>query len=327
MPYIDAETLKYARSIDLLTYLQAHEPHELVELAPDVFSTCEHDSVKISHGKWFRFKTREGGASAIDYLMTVRGWTFLQAAQSVLGHRAPARPPDAPPNPARSAIPAPIPRAFAPPPAHSDNRRVYAYLRSRGIDAEVIRHHIKHGRMYEDANRHNIVFVGFDGGTPRYAALRGTLSQTAFVGEAAGSDKRHSFSAVYDGGAPLFVFESAIDLLSAQTLIKMGGEDFRNYDYISLGGVSGSGRAAELHPALEEYLSKHDPKSVILCLDNDEAGRAATACLTQLLLERGIPVRDRSPSVGKDVNDELMRLLGVSGRVTTRGGSSREEER
>ena len=42
----------------------------------------------------------------------------------------------------------------------------FAYLRSRGIDAEIINHCIKHGQLYEDAERHNCVFVGYEHGKP-----------------------------------------------------------------------------------------------------------------------------------------------------------------
>ena len=55
-------------------------------------------------------------------------------------------------------------------------RRVFAYLRSRGIDAEIINHCIKHGQLYEDAEHHNCVFVGYEHGKPAYGCLRSCVA-------------------------------------------------------------------------------------------------------------------------------------------------------
>ena len=52
MPYIAAEDIIAARQIDLLSYLQANEPGELVKLPGNTYCTREHDSLKISNGKW-----------------------------------------------------------------------------------------------------------------------------------------------------------------------------------------------------------------------------------------------------------------------------------
>lgn len=83
-------------------------------------------------------------------------------------------------------------------PKHADTRRVFSYLRSRGIDAEIINHCIKHGQLYEDAKHHNCVFVGYENGTPAYGALRGTLSDSVFAaGEVPGGDKRFSAALIF----------------------------------------------------------------------------------------------------------------------------------
>lgn len=70
----------------------------------------------------------------------------------------------------------------------------FSYLRGRGIDPEIINYCIKHGLLYESAQHHNCVFVGFAGDRPAYAMQRGTLQDKRFVGEVAGSDKRYSFA-------------------------------------------------------------------------------------------------------------------------------------
>lgn len=56
-PYvqIDPDVLEQARQIDLLFYLRAYEPSNLVKVkgTTNVYCTAEHDSLKISNGKWY----------------------------------------------------------------------------------------------------------------------------------------------------------------------------------------------------------------------------------------------------------------------------------
>ena len=53
MPYISKEDLEQARRIDLLTYLKACEPDELVSMGHEKYKLKSHDSLKLSNGKWF----------------------------------------------------------------------------------------------------------------------------------------------------------------------------------------------------------------------------------------------------------------------------------
>lgn len=48
MPYIAPEVIEQARQIDLLTYLKNCEPHELVRILGNNYTTRSHDSLKIS---------------------------------------------------------------------------------------------------------------------------------------------------------------------------------------------------------------------------------------------------------------------------------------
>ena len=73
MAYIQPEVIAEARKVDLLSYLQATDPHELVKCDGNEYCTRTHDSLKISNGKWFWWSRGIGGASALDYLVKVRG--------------------------------------------------------------------------------------------------------------------------------------------------------------------------------------------------------------------------------------------------------------
>lgn len=297
MPYVSKEQLTAAREVDLLTYLRCFEPQELVHISGSTYATRTHDSLKISNGKWFWWSRGIGGRNALDYLTAVEGLWLPEAVQRILGE-SPCIPP--PPKPAVL-----YPKTeFTLPPRHADNRRVFSYLRGRGIDPEIINHCIKHGLLYELAQHHNCVFVGFAGDRPAYAMQRGTLQDKRFVGEVAGSDKRYSFAVpMTPGDSPtLCVFESAIDALSYLTLLKQRGRDWRKANTLSLGGIGKEDR--QLPPALSRYLkaAPHITR-IVLCLDNDEPGRKAAAVLKELL--RGYEVIDRPPVRGKDYNDLL----------------------
>ena len=65
MPYVDPEIIAEVKRVDLLTYLQEREPDELVRISPGVYCTKEHDSLKISNGKWFWWSRDLGGRSAL----------------------------------------------------------------------------------------------------------------------------------------------------------------------------------------------------------------------------------------------------------------------
>lgn len=324
MPYVPPEQVASAREMDLLTYLQRHEPDELVHFSGSTYTTRTHDSLKISNGKWCWWSRGVGGSTALDYLIRVRGLTLPEAVAAITGCEVTDRRGEGKAAYQSKAPPAPSP--FTLPPRHADNRRVFSYLKNRGIDPEIINHCIKHGQIYEDAEHHNCVFVGYDGGTAKYGALRGTLSASVFVGDVPGSDKRFSFAVPMRAGSnpALCVFECAIDALSYLTILKMKGRDWRQANCLSLAGVyrPREGGVMKFPLALGQYL-KDNPQieKVILCLDNDEPGRIAAEAVKSRLA--AYEVMDNPPRGGKDYNDQLQQMKGIAGRVKTRGGDAR----
>ena len=50
MGYVTPEQITQAKELDLLTYLQRFDPHELVHVSGNTYCTREHDSLKISNG-------------------------------------------------------------------------------------------------------------------------------------------------------------------------------------------------------------------------------------------------------------------------------------
>ena len=88
-PYvrIDPDELERIRQIDLLTYLREFEPSNVEEVkgTTNVYRTVDHDSLKISNGKWFWWSQGIGGYSALDYLIKVRDYSFMEAVEILTG--------------------------------------------------------------------------------------------------------------------------------------------------------------------------------------------------------------------------------------------------
>lgn len=309
MGYVTPEQITQAKELDLLTYLQRYDPHELVHVGGNTYCTREHDSLKISNGKWNWFSRGIGGKTALDYLIKVQGFSFTQAVEALAGQNfsPPPRAPQAQPKKQE-------PRVLSLPQPSRCATHAVSYLHGRGIDYDLIDYCIQTGRVYESQKYHNVVFVGRDlKGQSRYAALRGTVGD--FKGEAPGSDKRYSFTIAENPSAPgVHLFESAIDLLSYATLLKMKGRDWRQDALLSLAGVFKQKKEFVIPLALSQYLQDHPGiKTLYLHLDNDEVGREAAAGIMEGLGDK-YTVLDRPPPYGKDVNDLLQRKLGLMQR-------------
>ncbi len=309
MGYVTPEQITQAKELDLLTYLQRFDPHALVHVSGNTYCTREHDSLKISNGKWNWFSRGIGGKTALDYLIKVQGFSFTQAVEALVGQNFSPLPRAPQAQPKKQE-----PRVLSLPKSSRCATHMVSYLHGRGIDYDVIDYCIQTGRLYESLPYHNCVFVGRDlKGQPRYAALRGTVGD--FKGEVTGSDKHYSFSisAPQESGR-LHLFESAIDLLSYATLLKMNGRDWRQDALLSLGGVFKRKQEFVIPLALSQYLQDHPGTNTLyLHLDNDEVGRGAAAGIMEGLGAK-YTVQDRPPPYGKDVNELLQRKLGLTHR-------------
>lgn len=303
MPYIPKEVVAEARKIDLLTYLKNYEPSELIEVCRGTYSTKSHDSLKISNGLWYWFTKQIGGKNAIDYLMKVRDYSFINAVQTVMGN---------------IKVQAPIiykqeekskNRKLVLPLKASNNNIAINYLLSRGIESEIIQHCIENNLLYEEQRNHNVVFIGYDENqVPRYAFCRAT-NEERFMREATGSDKKYSFKINSEKeNNILHVFESSIDLLSFATLLKLNNRNWKEENMLSLGGIYTSNydiNKSKIPVALVEFLEKNpNINEIHLHLDRDLAGRNATTFLQQVLNEK-YKVLDSTVPFGKDMNEYL----------------------
>lgn len=88
MMYYGKDAIMDVRGIGLLDYLQRYEPDNLRRVSPGVFCTKEHDSLRISNGKWYWFSQGFGGCSALDYLIKVKNLPFTTAMERLHGKAA-----------------------------------------------------------------------------------------------------------------------------------------------------------------------------------------------------------------------------------------------
>ena len=184
------------------------------------YTTAEMDSLRIKDRRtWFRYSQGIGG-DAITFLQHFCNQSFPEAVEYLLTFQG--RPRDAPVKTKPVTKQDKPSKEFALPPRNADDRRVFAYLRKRGIAAQVIRQFMNSGSLYEDAVHHNCVFVGRDHtGQARYAGLRGTYDRDGkgFRGDVSGSDKDIGFAIPCDPVSDqVRVFEAPIDLMSYYTL-------------------------------------------------------------------------------------------------------------
>lgn len=300
MTYIAPDVILKIKDIDLLSYLQKHCPQELVRVGNGVYSTREHDSLKISNGKWMWWSRGIGGRNALDYLIKVQEMSFIEAVYHLLDDQ------DLRVHAVKQAQKE-SQRSLLLPEKSASTRIVYDYLKGRDIDEEIIKYCLDQGIIFESLPYHNVVFVGFDEEQkPAFGAYRAT-SDKRIMGDCSGSKKEYSFRIVNENIKELHVFESPIDLLSYATLLKMEGKDWTAYNYLSLSGVYApkiEGRSIRIPKVLQKLFVAHPEIKIIhLHLDNDLAGIKATIALKEAL--KDYEVIDEKPPQGKDVNDFL----------------------
>ena len=248
--WVTPEQIEKAKQMDLLTYLQSYEPGNLKKISHDTWCTKEHDSLKISNGKWHWFSRHIGGKTALDYLIKVKGISFVKAVEIITGYAA-VMPP------VYTKTEKPIEQKKLELPRYNEDIcEVRRYLKGRGISDTVIDYCHENKMLYEDAKYHNCVFLGYDGNTPKYGAVRSTNSD--FKRDLTGSDKRFSFfiSAESDTGT-VHLFESAIDLLSYASLEIKVKRNWRRDDLLSLAGVYKTDKKQDIPLALRTYLERH----------------------------------------------------------------------
>jgi len=301
MPGLSDEQVKQAKGVDLLAYLKANEPNSIRKCGAGEYCLKEHDSLKISNGKWNWFSQGFGGHDALSFFVKVRGYGFVEAVHHLTDGGREQTPRNVHPPP--KTVETKTAKPFTLPPANVNNDKATAYLRGRGIDRDIIKRCIASGTLYE-SKAHNICFVGFDGDKPKFACERGTTDD--YKKDVSGSSKAFSFCLPPEkpGNTALICCEAPVDVLSHATICKLAGHGWDGYR-LSLGGVGSA--------ALMNFLERHpEIISVQLSLDNDKAGQDATKRIIRELLSDSrfshLKISVAPPPIGKDFNNTLQAI-------------------
>lgn len=321
MAYIKPTVLEKIKKVDLLTYLLNYQPERLKKISHDTYCIRDHDSLHISNGLWHWQSMGIGGKSALDFLIKVDHYAFLDAVEIVAGNMAIKAPEYIPysekERDKKLQRPMPCKR----------NQEAIDYLLGRGIAYDVIHYCIAHYLIYQSEYQNqetkriykNVAFVGYDKETQkaRHIALRGINSD--FKGDASGSDKRYSFC--IESANPecriVHVNEAPIDVLSQATLFTLDSEAFNKEHILALTGAyapRNETKEIKIPLALLQFLKDH-PKvdTIVFHLDLDRTGRLATKLIIENMKVKMPEYRclDEPPQHYKDVNDSLCIRLGI----------------
>ena len=248
------------------------------------------ERVTIRGNLWYHQYEQKGG-NAVSFVQKFMDKTYVEAMKFILGDGAgeikQVEPKQAKPKEKRE---------FEPPALAEDPRKAYAYLNvRRGIPKDVLVPFFKKKLIGETKKYANVAFMGYDtDGNLKHVNLRSTYANSTFKGNAPGCTPEYSFH--YSGQSEkLYLFEAPIDMLS---FIAMKGDGWQEHSYAACCGVSDK--------VLFQML-KDNPniKKVLLCLDNDWAGRVAEYRIAEKLKENGLEFNIKIPK-GKDWNDDLL---------------------
>ncbi len=304
MPWIDKDDIAKAREVNLLDYL----PQSALIRHGRGYKLAEEHSLKIdADGKWYWWAEGIGGINALDFMIKYENKSFQEAVMELLDGNIRTASAE------RRAVPE-INREkeqmkFTLPEKNNNNERVRRYLiEERGLEPHIVDYCIQKGIIYETKKYNNAVFVGVDeNGTPKYAALRGTMKGSSFKGDVAASNKEYSFAIQGQGDLnQVEIFESAIDALSYASWLSLaingGGSDNKDFwlstNYLSLAGVykydenKKSRDEPKLPMALEKYIANHpEVKTINLHLDTDKVGIGAAELITKLINDKYPDIR------------------------------------
>ncbi len=284
IPFTEAQK-ENARQTDLVAFLRLNG--ETVLPSGSEFQWLHNgQKITIRRNLWYNQYERVGG-DAIAFAEVFYNYSYQEAVTLMLAMQCYI---DTAPETSHPA------KEFELPPKHDNMRRVYAYLlRHRGIDKEVLDAFIYKKMIYESAEHHNVVFVGYDKeGNPRHAHKRGSGTSSTYKGNAPASSPDFSFHWI-GGSDTLYLFEAPVDLLS---FISMNKRSWRNHSYAAACSISD----IVLWQCLHDYPYI---KRVGICFDNDKYGQEAAQSISEKLTRMNIENKILVP-VKKDWNEDLL---------------------
>lgn len=311
---ITDEMKQRCKNIDLVDYLENRgmkvkktgDTYKL-EIARKYPGDLSSLSIYPDRSGWKRWSNGTSGSDTISFLLKVENMSYQEAVEEILNTHKRAFSSPGTPISVHDVKELELPKRF-----DGKYSRVFAYLnKSRGIDAHIINELMKNDMIYQDESN-NVVFIGFDEKKKaKFGCVRGTTTDKQYRRDCCGSDKRYCFFMPGTLKSKVFVFESPIDAMSHATLTnKIINKEsaWKVYNRLALGGTADA--------ALEQYINTYpDIKEINLCLDNDDAGRTASAVIKEKYEKMGYVVKERF-SHSKDYNDDLIEYISNKKEIT-----------
>lgn len=308
------EQREQARRTDLAAFLIAQG--EKVNRSGSEFEWLDgSQKVTIRGHLWYHQYEQKGG-DAVDFVRRFYNKDYVEAVEMLLN------------NYGDQIINSPsIERERKPfelPPRNERMSRVFSYLLlTRGIDKDVLFEFVRKKMIYESADFHNAVFIGYDSsGKPRHAHKRGTVTSNSYKGNVAGSQPEFSFH--FNGTSDkIFLFEAPIDMLSFISMQKakdlqevLTREDELKYNKTLERELTAAACRWKNHSYAAScsvsdrvlfQCMKDNPniKNVYLCFDNDEAGQKANKRIANKLDSMNIQNEILIPT-HKDWNEDIL---------------------
>lgn len=295
------DQIAQASQVNIIAYAMSRG-YEVKRISPRSYKISGYGGLYINADgqKWNCFSKGSGGGT-IQFLMEMENLTWVDSIKELLGLSDEELPYVEPPSKDSE-----VKGTLILPEKNNTFKHIFAYLiKTRKIDADIVSRFVKEKKIYEDTYQ-NCVFVGSDDKKePKFASVRGTNTNRRFRRDIENSDKGYPFCQVGESDT-LCVFESAIDLMSYLTLIRIHGIDNFSHHLISIGGTS--------YIPIDKYLDRNSEISkLILCLDSDDEGHF----FSQKIKERfcvEYEIYCHIPK-GKDFNEELLNSISYNSNI------------
>ena len=292
--YFTEEQKEQVRETDLVAYLKRYH-YKLKRSNLEYVWDSPQGKVTIRGNRWYHQYEQEGGY-VISFFERFFNLTFQETMLMLLEEQGIRyEPAEGERNSEK--------KSFELPKVSDSMRRIYAYLlKERYLDREVIQHFIHSKLIYEDAEYHNVVFVGMDEeGIARHAHKRGASANSSFKGNIESSNPDYSFHYIGTSNR-IYVFEAPIDMLSYISLHK---EQWKKHSYVALCSVA---------PHALLHILKTNPQidEVHPCLDHDKAGIEGDYRIAEAVRELGkYRIKPELPRY-KDWNEGVKALHGIT---------------
>ena len=297
---MDKTTIQQARQTNLAEYLLSIGV-PLIRTG-NRYRHKEHDSLTFTANAYY-WNSRQEKGNAIDYLVNHMGMEFVEAVSALVNTST---------TPIGVTGRAPKIFSFDQISISQSLARVSKYLnKDRHIGSSVINYLVDNRLLFQEVHTNNAIFPMYDEkGDCIGAEVQGTTSKR-FKGVKADSKYGYGFNVRFSNNNEYdyaLFFESAIDLISFIDCKK--NRERRSLDRCILVSMAG----------LKPNILKHTLKTFggnlkpIICVDNDEAGRA----FINELKRTSIPFSLRFPNDEfKDWNEQLT-ALKVGGKPIER---------